>query len=233
MDQYRYLKRGRASSYDAPGRTFESRCCFPVVMNNESRTVNVHQIIYSSRPVSSTSYRLISGVNIDDDLFHDVDSALSIEAACDATNPTPGSYISCTFGKGLGGASFGLAAALAIMGVPPVIATGFLVPGNAVQTVDDTDLYQIDNLSHKLRSINAKYRLPLLFPASGILEGRQGSRMRKEYIDGLYMTPIAITKGVEYSERYIGLVAKTLLQAAALASASYDSEKEVELEWLS
>lgn len=221
IDPYRYLKRSTTKRYDEEGNDFESECYFPVVAEGTG-DVWAEKISYTSYPIQGKKYRNIGGVNIDSNLFSGTDSTLSVYAATSVTNPSRGSYITSSYGPGLGGASFGLACALCIMGCPTSVATGYLSPGRGMQNVDDTDIFQIDNLSKKLRTMK-DYGIPLIFPAHGILEGKQGEEMKREYESGLYMTPAAVAKGIPYTDRYIGLVADTLLQAAALAATAYES----------
>ena len=144
------------AKFDAYGSPFIRYQYFPAVNRHKQETVRIVQLTYSSDAINGTKYRripLVGGhapksINVDEKMVEDPESMGTTMSSLVATQPTHDTYLSIQFEHKLGGASFGLALALAISGAEPVFSSGFIAGAG-----QDTDgaILPIDCLPAKLR----------------------------------------------------------------------------------
>lgn len=135
-----------------------------------------HQPNYRQMPLSPTST-----INVDSTMLADTNAIQAVMAAMLNTYPTNGSYISFCIAVPFSGASCGLATALAIMGAPPVAATGFI--HSTHPNKEDDIVEQIDNMDIKaVLAIREQY--PLLCPSKDVLGNK--NRVYDKYAQNVY-----------------------------------------------
>lgn len=154
-------------------------------------------------------------INLDSTYLGDVNARQSVTAAILNTWPVQGSYISFLISLPFNGASCGLAVCLAIMGSPPVAATGFIHSTNALK--EDDMVEHIDHMSVKA-ALAIRNMFPLICPSKDVLGN--SNPIFKQYSQNLFTSGMWNSSKLEWKfdpMRHYLVLATTLTEAAMLA----------------
>ena len=183
-----------------------------------------HQPNYSMFPV-------VPGVSVylDATYLANDDARNAVISAMLMTRPANGSVISFCIAVPFEGASCGLATALAIMGAPPLAATGFV---RSTDPKKEDDLVEhIDHIDVKaILAIRDQY--PLICPSKDVLGNT--NQILKNYEHNVYSSSMYNTGTTEFKYdpiRHYLILATTLTESALLAchvwACGYESRPDV------
>lgn len=217
-------------AYDARPN-FVNHCYFPVIMRREDGNYYGMNIpaVYSSGPLNDMVLRHRQGyttiavdamttVNIDSPAIHaqNPDAIKSIVAALIHTRPRNMSYISFLTSVPLTGPSMGLAVALAVLGAPPLSATGFIY---------GSDLMMVDDTVRDVQLLEAKFKLarrenwPIITSHQSIMRTLMENR-GTGYESTIYTSAMMMAGTVDsrfQPGRHLFLAATSLPEAAMMA----------------
>lgn len=203
--------------FDTRGSTWTIEQHFPVVSVATGKA-HLESVFYSSAALEGKHYRFLpirggEGWFVDENLTTNNETFSSTLSSLNAAVPQMNSYISMSHGQGLGGASAGLAIALAILGCPTVISTGFLMSfGDS-----DSIIYPVDHLDAKIASIEG--RRGMIVPETQLWNRDVVGPVVADYYDtGRFYRWTNLVAGTAFSiNRFAACCARDLLDAAQMA----------------
>ena len=200
----------------------------PVVYSSFKLTLDQlsHEPNYSQIQLSPLIY-----VWLDATYLGDENARKSVMAAMLNTWPANGSYISFLISVPFQGASCGLATSLAIMGAPPIAATGFIHSTNP--KAQDDLVEHIDHMD--IKSVMAiRDMTPMICPSKDVLGN--GNQVFAKYWNNVYTSGMYNSGRKEWqyeTQRHYLILATTLTESAVLAChiwmSGYENRPDVSL----